>query len=101
MKIILRSGQSEDICHIIDVYKRQDYMMPQMDGIATIRELKKDVQFHIQVIALTADVTKGIAQTFLSEGFCAYLSKPVMWSKLEDLLMKYLRDDLVLSLIHI
>lgn len=28
-------------------------------------------------------------------GFCAYLSKPVMWSKLEDLLMKYLRDDLV------
>jgi len=47
------------------------------------------------VIALTADVTKGIEQTFLREGFCAYLSKPVMWSKLEDLLMKYLRDDLV------
>lgn len=72
-----------------------DYMMPQMDGIDTIRELKKDVQFHIPVIALTADVTKGIEQTFLREGFCAYLSKPVMWSKLEDLLMKYLRDDLV------
>lgn len=72
-----------------------DYMMPQMDGIDTIRELKKDVQFHIPVIALTADVTKGIEQTFLREGFCAYLSKPVMWSKLEDLLMKYLRDDIV------
>lgn len=72
-----------------------DYMMSQMDGIDTIRELKKDVQFHIPVIALTADVTKGIEQTFLREGFCAYLSKPVMWSKLEDLLMKYLRDDLV------
>lgn len=66
-----------------------------MDGIDTIRELKKDIQFHIPVIALTADVTKGIEQTFLREGFCAYLSKPVMWSKLEDLLMKYLRDDLV------
>ena len=47
------------------------------------------------MIALTADVTKGIEQTFLREGFCAHLSKPVMWSKLEDLLMKYLRDDLV------
>ena len=70
-----------------------DYMMPQMDGIDTIRELKKDVQFHIPVIALTADVTKGIEQTFLREGFCAYLSKPVMWSKLEDLLMKYLREE--------
>lgn len=66
-----------------------------MDGIDTIRELKKDIQFHIPVIALTADVTKGIEQTFLREGFCAYLSKPVMWSKLEDLLIKYLRDDLV------
>lgn len=44
-----------------------DYMMPQVDGIDTIRELKKDVRFHIPVIALSADVTKGIEQTFLRE----------------------------------
>lgn len=72
-----------------------DYMMPQMDGIDTIRELKKDPQFHTPVIALSADVTKGIEQTFLREGFCAYLSKPVMWRKLEDLMLQYLREDLV------
>ena len=40
-----------------------DYMMPQMDGIDTIRELKKDVQFHIPVIALTAD---AVSYTHLS-----------------------------------
>ena len=40
-----------------------DYMMPQMDGIDTIRELKKDVQFHIPVIALLLMRLKGIEQT--------------------------------------
>lgn len=72
-----------------------DYMMPQMDGIDTIKELKKDPHFQLPVIALSADVTKGIEQTFLKEGFCAYLSKPVIWSQLEDALIKYLRKDLV------
>ena len=98
---VLEAGDGLEALHIYDERNGEvdvallDIMMPQMDGIDTIRELKKDVQFHIPVIALTADVTKGIEQTFLREGFCAYLSKPVMWSKLEDLLMKYLRDDLV------
>lgn len=72
-----------------------DYMMPRMDGIETIRELKKDKTFETPVIALSADVTKGIEQTFLKEGFCAYLSKPVMWKKLEDLLLIYLKKEQV------
>ena len=68
-----------------------DYMMPQMDGIDTIRELKKDVQFHIPVIALTADVTKGIEQTFLREGFCAYLKEE---QKIKDEEFKQLKGQL-------
>lgn len=72
-----------------------DYMMPQMDGIETIRKLREDKTFAVPVIALSADVTKGIKETFLREGFCEYLSKPVMWRKLEDLLLKYLRKEIV------
>ncbi len=72
-----------------------DYMMPQMDGIETIRILRKDKTFATPVIALSADVTKGIEQTFLKEGFCEYLPKPVMWRKLEELLLKYLRKEIV------
>ena len=72
-----------------------DYMMPQMDGIDTIRELKKNPEFKIPVIALSADVTKGIEQTFLKEGFCSYLSKPIIWNQLEDILIEYLRKDLI------
>lgn len=72
-----------------------DYMMPGLDGIETMRELKKEKEFKVPVVALTADVTKGTEQRFLKEGFCAYLSKPIIWKKLEDLLRQYLPENLL------
>lgn len=73
-----------------------DYMMPEMDGIKTFHRLKKEVNGQsVPVIALTADVSTGIHQHFLSEGFSDYLSKPVMWEKLEELLLQWLPAELV------
>ena len=73
-----------------------DYMMPEMDGIETFHKLKKELNGQsVPVIALTADVSTGIRKHFLSEGFSDYLSKPVMWEKLEELLLQWLPDDLV------
>lgn len=73
-----------------------DYMMPEMDGIETFHRLKKEVNGQsVPVIALTADVSTGILQHFLSEGFSDYLSKPVMWEKLEELLLQWLPAELV------
>ena len=73
-----------------------DYMMPEMDGIETFHRLKKEVNGQsVPVIALTADVSTGIHQHFLSEGFSDYLSKPVMWEKLEELLLQWLPAALV------
>lgn len=73
-----------------------DYMMPEMDGIETFHRLKKEVNGQsVPVIALTADVSTGIHQHFLSEGFSDYLSKPVMWEKLEELLLQWLPAVLV------
>lgn len=73
-----------------------DYMMPEMDGIETFHRLKKEVNGQsVPVIALTADVSTGIHQHFLSEGFSDYLSKPVMWGKLEELLLQWLPAALV------
>ena len=72
------------------------YMMPEMDGIETFHRLKKEVNGQsVPVIALTADVSTGIHQHFLSEGFSDYLSKPVMWEKLEELLLQWLPAALV------
>lgn len=73
-----------------------DYMMPEMDGIETFHRLKKEVNGQsVPVIALTADMSTGIHQHFLSEGFSDYLSKPVMWEKLEELLLQWLPAALV------
>ena len=73
-----------------------DYMMPEMDGIETFHRLKKEVNGQsVPVVALTADVSTGIHQHFLSEGFSDYLSKPVMWEKLEELLLQWLPATLI------
>ncbi|MEM5767763.1 MAG: response regulator, partial [Bacillota bacterium] len=71
-----------------------DYMMPQMDGIRTLQRLRQ-MDCHIPVIALTADVTAGTRQKLLNAGFAEYLSKPVSWTGLEQTLLSYLPAPLV------
>ncbi len=71
-----------------------DYMMPEMDGLETFRRMK-EMEIRVPVIALTADVTSGIQQMFEKEGFAAYLSKPIRWERMEELLLAYLPDILV------
>lgn len=71
-----------------------DYMMPEMDGLETFRRMK-EMKIRVPVIALTADVTSGIQQMFEKEGFAAYLSKPIRWERMEELLLAYLPDILV------
>lgn len=71
-----------------------DYMMPEMDGLETFRRMK-EMEISVPVIALTADVTSGIQQMFEKEGFAAYLSKPIRWERMEELLLAYLPDILV------
>lgn len=73
-----------------------DYMMPEMDGIETFAKLKEEKNAKdIPVIALTADVSTGIRQKFLSEGFSDYLSKPIMWDKLEEVLLRWIPADFI------
>ena len=71
-----------------------DQMMPDMNGEATLHELKKrHVADNTPVIALTADAIVGAKENYLSMGFTDYLSKPVKYEKLEDTLKKYLPAD--------
>lgn len=65
-----------------------------MDGLETFRRMK-EMEIRVPVIALTADVTSGIQQMFEKEGFAAYLSKPIRWERMEELLLAYLPDILV------
>lgn len=73
-----------------------DHMMPQMDGIETLKNMKKEKKgFRTPVIALTANAISGVREMYLENGFTDYLSKPVKYNKLVEMLKKYIPKDLV------
>ncbi len=72
-----------------------DYMMPNMDGLQTLQQLKKLPDFATPVIVLTANVVAGTKEKLLSAGFAQYLSKPIMWRDLEAALTSVIPPDKV------
>ncbi|MFA9378984.1 MAG: ATP-binding protein [Lachnotalea sp.] len=75
-----------------------DYMMPDLDGIETIRLLKKREGKYFRnlpVVALTANAVSGARDMFLGEGFQDYIAKPIDVSKLEMVLMNYLPSNVI------
>ena len=53
-----------------------DIMMPNLNGIDTLKKLKENIEFTTPVIALTADAISGAQEKYLNAGFSAYLAKP-------------------------
>ena len=75
-----------------------DHMMPEMDGIETLHEIQKlkdSPNEKTPVIALTANLITGAKDYFLEEGFIDFLSKPIDSSKLEQMVVTYLPEELV------
>ncbi|SFK90720.1 diguanylate cyclase (GGDEF) domain-containing protein [Nitrosomonas aestuarii] len=75
-----------------------DCHMPEMDGFEAtriIRELEntRNTQDHVPIIALTADVQKGIVERCLDSGMDAYLSKPFNKKRLREQLEKWLLNE--------
>lgn len=68
-----------------------DIMMPEMDGEATIKELRNSSDFKTPVIALTADAVAGANEKYMSEGFIDYLAKPFKKEDLENKIVKVLK----------
>ena len=68
-----------------------DQMMPGMNGAETLRALKEqDLLGRTPVIALTADAIVGARENYLSMGFKDYISKPVKYERLEQVLKAYI-----------
>lgn len=65
-----------------------DIMMPNMNGECCIKELKKDINFKIPVIALTADAIAGSKEKYISEGFFDYIAKPFNKDQIKEKLDK-------------
>jgi len=57
-----------------------DIEMPEMDGLqatAVIREMEKDQQTHVPIIAMTAHAVKGFRERCVKAGMDGYIPKPV------------------------
>ena len=75
-----------------------DHMMPDMDGIETLKALRKtDTGKDVPAVALTANAVSGAREMYLEAGFSDYLSKPVDGEKLEKLLAEMLPAEKVLE----
>ena len=72
-----------------------DQMMPEMNGIEAMQEIRKS-DTHYQkggagkIIVLTADAIKGAREELIKKGFDEYLGKPINVAQLERLFIRYL-----------
>jgi len=76
-----------------------DHMMPGMDGVETLKLLRRQAGACVNtpVIVLTANAVVGVKEFYLEQGFDDYLSKPVSGRLLEEKLLKYLPEELVIK----
>jgi signal transduction histidine kinase/CheY-like chemotaxis protein len=73
-----------------------DHMMPEMDGLEAakhIRALNSDYAKNIPIIALTANALPENEPLFLSNGFNAFMTKPININALNNVLAKWVRDE--------
>ena len=69
-----------------------DLTMPEMDGIATFRELKKRSP-DLQVILASGYNEQEATRDFVGRGLAAFIQKPFVMSELERILHKVLPKD--------
>ena len=77
-----------------------DHRMPDPDGIATLHLIREDVRGKntaTPMIVLTANAFAGLKDMYLAEGFVDYLTKPIDSALLEERVMQFLPDRLVLT----
>jgi CheY-like chemotaxis protein len=69
-----------------------DIMMPEMDGMATMREIRKVPELkNLPIVAVTAKAMKGDREKCIEAGAWDYLSKPVETQQLLAVLRAWLR----------
>ena len=72
-----------------------DIMMPGMSGEEAFEILKRDKNFNIPTIALTADALSGAKEHYLSLGFVDYIPKPFTKEQIKEKLNDVFRDNTV------
>ena len=77
-----------------------DHMMPEIDGVEAMKQIRKMDECESKkavIIALTANAIVGMREQYLEMGFDDYLSKPIDSKQLENMMMEYLPEELVMK----
>lgn len=75
-----------------------DHMMPVMDGMETMKTIKKqNLCPGVPIIVITANAVSSEKATYLNAGFDDYLSKPVSGRQLWEAVRKHLPERLISS----
>ena len=69
-----------------------DIMMPDMNGIDTLKKLKSNKNFNTKVVALTADALSTSKNKYIKTGFTDYIPKPFKKEELDQKLKELLGD---------
>ena len=71
-----------------------DHMMPVMDGVETFKRLRNEESFNqnTPVVMLTANAVGDVKDMYLGEGFDDYISKPVSFVALRNVIKGFIKD---------
>jgi len=67
-----------------------DHIMPVMDGIETVKEIRKMGYDKLPIIALTANAISGVKELFFDNGFNGFISKPIGLHDLDGILRQWM-----------
>jgi CheY-like chemotaxis protein len=70
-----------------------DHMMPEMDGVETVKALVATGKKVPPVVALTANSYVGIKEEFMQKGFTDYLQKPINFKELSKIINNIFGKD--------
>jgi CheY-like chemotaxis protein len=70
-----------------------DLSLPIIDGLAATREIRSDPEFsRVPIVAVSAHDTADFHNDALDAGCDAYVTKPINYSELEELVNRLLQD---------
>lgn len=81
-----------------------DHMMPEMDGVETLQNIRHMVGTYYQkvpIVALTANAAAGTREMLMKEGFTDFLEKPIERSSLERVLRRNLPEEKIVPVAEI
>ena len=77
-----------------------DYLMPEMDGLETVRFIRRNEEYRAEilpVVILTTKDEKKLRDEFLAAGCQDFIEKPIETEKLEYILVHYLHRKLLIE----